>query len=77
MKSNVGGMDRVLRIVAGLAILGWGVMSGNWLGAIGLVPLATGVLGWCPAYCPLKLSTAGSCCSGNKSCGTKDGTPQA
>lgn len=51
MNCNVGGVDRVPRIVAGLAILAAGVAGPlGWWGAIGLVPLATGVLRYCPAY---------------------------
>ena len=60
MSANVGGIDRVVRIVAGLAILSlFVVLEGNarWWAAIGLVPLATGVIGWCPAYLPFGLST--------------------
>ncbi len=54
---NVGSLDRTLRIVAGVAIVGWGVYAQNWLGAIGLVPLATGLLRWCPVYLPIKRNT--------------------
>lgn len=51
MKLNVGGMDRVLRIVAGLVLIGLAVTGtiGMW-GWLGVVPLATGAIGWCPAY---------------------------
>lgn len=51
MKSNVGGIDRILRIVIGLVLVGLAV-SGNagWWAWIGIVPLATGVIGWCPPY---------------------------
>jgi hypothetical protein len=51
MKSNVGGIDRILRIVAGLALIGLTVTGniGVW-GWLGVVPLATGALGWCPPY---------------------------
>lgn len=57
MTQNVGTVDRAIRIVLGLAIVVWGYSAQSWLGAIGLVPLATGLLGWCPAYLPLGLST--------------------
>ncbi len=57
MKQNVGTIDRVLRIVVGLALLVWGFAAQNWLGAIGLVPLATAAIGWCPAYLPFGIST--------------------
>lgn len=58
MKSNSGGIDRILRIVAGLVLLGL-TLTGNigvW-GWIGVVPLATGLLGWCPAYTLLGINT--------------------
>ncbi len=58
MGMNVGGMDRGVRIVAGLALIGLAVVG---IGApwtwIGVVPLATGAIGWCPAYLPFGLST--------------------
>lgn len=57
MKANVGNTDRLIRIILGLVIIGWGVMNANWLGAIGLIPLATAFLRWCPAYLPFGLST--------------------
>jgi len=57
MKANVGSTDRSIRIVLGLVIIGWGVMNANWLGAIGLVPLATAFMRWCPAYLPFGIST--------------------
>jgi hypothetical protein len=57
MTQNLGKLDRTIRIVAGVAITAWGLYAQNWLGAIGLVPLATGLLGWCPAYLPLGLNT--------------------
>lgn len=54
MNCNVGGVDRALRIAAGLAILALGVAGPlGWWGLAGLVPLATGVLRFCPAYAVL------------------------
>ncbi len=57
-KTNVGGFDRVLRIVVGLALIGLTLSGviGAW-GWIGLVPLATGALGTCPLYSVLGFST--------------------
>ena len=57
MKVNVGGIDRILRIVAGLVLLSlvW-IVPTNW-GWIGIVPLATGLIGTCPAYSIFGLST--------------------
>ncbi|MDE2490785.1 MAG: DUF2892 domain-containing protein [Elusimicrobia bacterium] len=57
MKCNVGGVDRALRAVAGVAILGAGAWFKSWWGLVGLVPLLTAALGWCPAYLPLGFST--------------------
>lgn len=60
MKTNVGGIDKVLRIVAGLALLSLiFILEGNarWWGLIGIVPLLTGSLGWCPAYTLIGLNT--------------------
>ncbi len=58
MKINVGGIDRILRIVAGLALIGATLagMIGVW-GWIGVVPLVTGVFKFCPAYTLLGLNT--------------------
>jgi hypothetical protein len=58
MKLNVGGIDRILRIVAGLALIGL-TMSGTigvW-GWIGVVPLVTGVVKFCPLYTMLGMNT--------------------
>ncbi len=51
MKSNVGGIDRILRIVLGLVLIGLTLTGtiGVW-GWLGVVPLATGAIGWCPPY---------------------------
>jgi hypothetical protein len=60
MKANVGGIDKVIRIVAGLAILSLVfVLQGDarWWGLIGLVPLFTGLFGYCPAYSLFGMST--------------------
>lgn len=57
MKCNVGPKDRVVRIVAGLIIIGAGVTQQSWLGAIGLIPLVTAGLRWCPLYLPFGLET--------------------
>ena len=58
MTANVGTVDRALRIVAGLALISAALMG--WIGVwgwIGVVPLATGVFRFCPAYMPFGLST--------------------
>lgn len=60
MTANVGGVDRILRIIVGLALIAFAVFSKNeyavW-GWVGIVPLATGIIRWCPAYLPLGIKT--------------------
>ncbi len=58
MIKNVGGADRVIRIVAGLVLIGLAA-SGTvgWWGWLGLVPLATGLAGWCPPYSLFGINT--------------------
>ncbi len=58
MKSNVGGIDRILRIVIGLVLIALAVTGtiGVW-GWIGVVPLATALFGFCPAYTLLGFSS--------------------
>lgn len=53
MHCNVGGIDRILRIVVGAGLIGWSAALGGpaW-GWLGTVPLATGLIGWCPLYLP-------------------------
>lgn len=57
MRRNMGGADRTIRIVAGAGIIIWGFVAGSWWGAVGLVPVLTGVVGSCPAYLPFGGST--------------------
>ena len=58
MKANVGTVDRVVRILVGLGLIGAAASGsvGAW-GYIGIVPLATGAFRFCPAYLPFGLST--------------------
>ncbi|MDP3637069.1 MAG: DUF2892 domain-containing protein [Azonexus sp.] len=58
MASNVGGIDKILRIVVGAGLIG-ATAAGLlpvW-GYIGIIPLATGLMGWCPAYTLLGIKT--------------------
>ncbi len=57
MKANVGGIDRILRLVVGLAVIGWGIYAKNWWGAVGAIPLFTALINWCPAYTLFGLNT--------------------
>lgn len=58
MKANVGGIDRVLRIVAGLVLIALAATGtiGAW-GWLGVVPLATGAFKMCPLYSVLGMNT--------------------
>ena len=58
MKANENTVDRVLRIVLGIALLGLTLSGtiGLW-GWLGIVPLATGAIGWCPLYAVLGISS--------------------
>ena len=60
MNKNVGTADKVVRIVLGLGLLSLlAVLQGNmrWLGLIGLVPLGTALMGFCPLYAVLGIKT--------------------
>lgn len=60
MKHNVGGTDRVLRIIAGLVIVAAGFYFQSWWGALGLIPLLTGSISWCPVYLLFGISSCAS-----------------
>jgi hypothetical protein len=62
MPSNVGGFDRIARIVVGLALIAFALfapatLAWKWIGWIGVVPLLTAIVGFCPAYTLLGLNT--------------------
>lgn len=59
MSCNVGSIDRVIRILAGLALIAWALMGGPVWAWIGVVPLATGLFKICPAYSLLGINTCG------------------
>lgn len=64
MTRNVGGLDRGLRILAGLVLLALGAFSLlGWWGLLGLLPLATGLAGWCP---PCALPGISTCPAGKR-----------
>lgn len=57
MTKNVGNLDRAIRIIVGFLILGLGFFYESWWGVIGIIPIITGAMGWCPAYIPFKINT--------------------
>lgn len=50
MTSNMGLIDKILRVVLGIALIVWALRGGPVWAWIGVVPLATGLVGWCPLY---------------------------
>lgn len=58
MKENVGGIDRILRIVAGLALITWVFFAHGPIWAwIGVLPLVTGIMQFCGAYTIFGINT--------------------
>lgn len=60
MTANVGSIDRIIRILAGLGLIAWALMGGPVWAWIGVVPLATGIFKVCPAYSLLGVNTCGT-----------------
>ena len=63
MTKNIHSIERAIRIVLGLGLSSlafWGPTN-KWF-LLGLIPLFTGLIGWCPPYALLGINTAGSCC---------------
>ncbi len=57
MKKNVGGIDRILRIILGLALIAWAALGGPIWAWVGVVPLATGLVRFCALYPLLSVNT--------------------
>jgi hypothetical protein len=58
MKANVGGIDRALRIIVGLALIAWVLFANGPTWAwVGVLPLATGLFSFCGAYSLLGINT--------------------
>ena len=66
MKANVGGVDRIIRLVVGVGAIAFGVMGGleaplNYVAmGVGAVLVGTAALGWCPPYALLGINTCGT-----------------
>lgn len=63
MKKNVGSLDALVRVILGVAIIAFAfTLEGamRWIGLVGLVPLATAAVGFCPLYTLLGLNTCPS-----------------
>ena len=57
MKKNVGSADKMIRIVLGVVIAALGIYFKSWWGLVGIVPLATAFMNWCPAFSLLGVSS--------------------
>lgn len=57
MKKNVGSVDKVIRIILGVVIITLGIYNQSWWGLVGLVPLFTAFITWCPVYSLIGVST--------------------
>jgi hypothetical protein len=57
MKCNVGKSDRIIRVLLGLVLIAVGLYFNSWWGAIGVIPLFTAAIGWCPLYLPFGLTS--------------------
>jgi len=59
MTCNMGSGDRIIRGILGAMILGAGLYFQSWWGLIGLIPVGTAFIGFCPAYVPFGFRTGG------------------
>lgn len=57
MKRNIGKTDRIIRVLIGFIVIAVGAYFKSWWGAIGLLPILTAALGWCPPYALFGIST--------------------
>ncbi|MBK3519919.1 YgaP family membrane protein [Carboxylicivirga marina] len=57
MKRNVGSMDKMTRIIIGLTIGIAGYYYNSWWGLIGIIPVFTALINWCPLYLPFGIKT--------------------
>lgn len=57
MKKNMGKTDKTIRLILGVVIIALGIYFKSWWGLVGLVPLLTALVNFCPLYAPFKIST--------------------
>jgi len=57
MKKNMGNLDKNLRLILGAVILIIGYLNDSWWGLVGIVPILTSLVSFCPLYASFKLST--------------------
>ncbi len=57
MIKNMGSADKIIRLILGVVIIVIGIYFQSWWGVIGILPIFTALVGWCPAYMPFGIST--------------------
>lgn len=57
MQANIGKTEKIIRVIVGLAIIAAGVIYQSWWGAIGVIPLATALINYCPAWSIFGINT--------------------
>ncbi|TAL69127.1 MAG: DUF2892 domain-containing protein [Bacteroidetes bacterium] len=57
MKCNVGENDKLIRILLGISMIATGIILKSWIGYIGIIPIFTAVIGFCPLYPIAKVNT--------------------
>jgi len=60
MECKMSDQDRLSRVVAGIILIVFAMITGNFVGWLGIIPLITGIVGWCPLYGPLGINTCAS-----------------
>jgi uncharacterized membrane protein YdbT with pleckstrin-like domain len=64
MNTNIGPLDRAIRVIIGVALIAYAIPYGfpetgwNWIGWIGVIPLITALIGFCPLYRMIGMSTS-------------------
>jgi membrane protein implicated in regulation of membrane protease activity len=54
----MGAEDRLSRVIAGAILVIFAMITGNFVGWLGIIPLVTGIVGWCPLYGALGIDTS-------------------
>ncbi len=57
MKCNVGKSDKIIRYILGAVIIIAGIYFKSWWGVIGVIPILTAAISWCPLYAPFGIRT--------------------
>ena len=57
MEKNVGSVDKIIRIILGFVVIALGIYNQSWWGLVGIVPLFTAFISWCPVYSLIGVST--------------------